>query len=111
MWPVTIVLMNAGLRIQDGGEEIHVIVAVSVMLRSISKKPTHPSVGWSVWSDTRSQEASFPKKVIAVQSLKELAGGKVILNRPKYTGFHTRACAQPGLWWRLKPIIETWGVL
>lgn len=41
----------------------------------------------------------------------ELAGGKVMLNIPTYAGFHTRACARPVLWWRLKPVIKAPGLL
>lgn len=44
-WLVAIVLMSAALGIHNGGEEIHVIKAVKVMLRSAPEKPTCQVLG------------------------------------------------------------------
>lgn len=49
----------------------------------------------------------FLEKVASEPSLKEGAG---IFKYTQYAGFHNRACGQPVLWWRLKPIIEVQGL-
>lgn len=65
-----------------------------------------------VWPGTRSQEASQRESSLSQVWRKEkLAGGEVFLNIPKYAGFHNRDGASSVLWWRLKSVIKTQGLL
>lgn len=55
----------------------------------------------------------FLEKVVSEPSLKEGAVGRRggIFKYTRYAGFHNRACGQPVLWRRLKPVIKTQGLL